>query len=87
MVRRGHPLLTEIAHHINRDMVAALTTISGQKPETEKRRESEARPPVIIVPVSMHEMALKWKSGSGLHTTSSGVRPQEEMICLAMDRW
>jgi hypothetical protein len=35
----------------------------------------------------MHEIALKWKSGNGLHTTSSAVLPHDEMICRAIVRW
>ncbi len=68
-------------------IVAPVRLISGQNPDTENRRDSAARPPVSSVPVSMQEMALKWNSGSGLHTTSSGVRAQDEMIWRAMDRW
>ena len=55
-------------------IVAPVRLISGQKLLTEKRRSIAARPPTSSVPTTHTEIALKWNSGSGVSTTSSGPR-------------
>ena len=61
-------------------MVAPVRLTSGQNFDTEKRRAIPALPPTISVPTTHTEIALKWKSGSGVSTTSSGRRCQARAI-------
>ena len=46
-----------------------------------------ARPPQTSGPTTAVTMALKWNSGSGVHTTSSAVRSQQMPIWLASAPW
>ena len=55
-------------------IVALGRCTSGQKLLTENRRTIAALPPVTREPTTHTEIALKWNSGSGVSTTSSGRR-------------
>ena len=68
-------------------IVAPVRFISGQKLVTENLPDTAARPPHESAPVRHTEIALKWKSGSADHTTSSGVRRQEIAIWFARPTW
>ncbi len=61
-------------------IVAPVRLISGQKLLTENRRSIAAPPPVTNEPTTHTEIALKWNSGSGVSTTSSGRRCQARAI-------
>ena len=65
-------------------MVALAALIAGQNPLSENRRASTALPPVTSVPVSAIWIALKWKSGNGVHTMSSARRFQVCMFASAI---
>ena len=64
-------------------IVASVRFTSCQKRLTENFRTIAALPPVISVPTTQTEIALKWNSGSGVSTTSSGRRCQARAICSA----
>ncbi len=64
-------------------IVAPVRLTSGQKLLTEKRRSIAALPPVSNEPTTHTEIALKWKSGSGVSTTSSGLRCHARAIWSA----
>jgi hypothetical protein len=61
-------------------IVAPVRRTSGQNRDTENRRAITDLPPTMSVPTTHTEMALKWKSGSGVMTTSSGRRCQARAI-------
>ncbi len=61
-------------------MVAPVRCTSGQKRDTEKRRTIDALPPMISDPTTHTEIALKWNSGSGVSTMSSGLRSHARAI-------
>ena len=46
-----------------------------------------ARPPNTSGPSTAVTMALKWNSGSGVHTTSSAVRSQQMPIWRVRASW
>ena len=64
-------------------IVAPVRFTSGQKLLTENRRTIAALPPASSVPTTHTEIALKWNSGSGVSTTSSGRRCQARAIWSA----
>ena len=64
-------------------IVAPVRLTSGQKLLTEKRRSIAECPPTTSVPTTHTEMALKWKSGSGVITTSSARRCHARAIWSA----
>ena len=67
--------------------VAPVRLISGQNLDTENRRSIAARPPYTSGPSTAVTMALKWNSGSGVHTTSAAVRRQQMPIWRDSTSW
>ena len=64
-------------------IVASVRFTSLQKRLTENLRTIAALPPLSSDPTTHTEIALKWKSGNGVSTTSSGRRCQARAICSA----
>ncbi len=64
-------------------MVAPVRCTSGQKLLTENRRPIAALPPVSNEPTTHTVIALKWNSGSGEMTMSSGFSVHARAIWSA----
>ena len=64
-------------------IVASVRWTSDQKRLTENLRTMAALPPVINVPTTQTEIALKWNKGSGVSTMSSARRCHARAICSA----